>query len=190
MTDYELQKIVLRKYFDLRKSEMKTVLTPDNFDFDINMSEIDRINAILLQQDFITGMWAEQAIQYGSTRTSGNHFRGTITSKGIALIEEKSLEGNIPQLSNINIHNSENIQIGNHNIMNIEDKIEIQYNELVEKIMQSNASQEKKSKVLKFLNQLKNDANFFGIEFIKMVFERLLTKPIDGLITKITDLLS
>jgi hypothetical protein len=74
--------------------------------------------------------------------------------------------------------------------MNIEDKIEIQYNELVEKIMQSNASQEKKSKVLKFLNQLKNDANFFGIEFIKMVFERLLTKPIDGLITKITDLLS
>ena len=147
MNDYELQKLILQKYYERRRTGGYYKAKPNEFDFEIDENEIERIELALHDQKFIEGI-----IRISTQKRFFNS--GRILPKGISNIENESLNRNNPVFNTTNISNSQDFQIGNYNTLNITNEFEINYNKLLEKIDNSNETQEKKLKAKEYLKKL------------------------------------
>ncbi len=137
MKDTELQRIVLTHFYKQRMHGGDLTPHSDDFSPPIPEAELNRICNQLGEKKSLE--WRRQLHNiYGI---------GRITAKGVAEIEA---EPAILPVQNINIHHSSGFQIGNNNTQNIQ----IQLQQVIDKIDKSDAPKEQKDSAKDLLKKV------------------------------------
>lgn len=139
MTDRDLRGIVLKRFYERRRENERSliVLTKDDFDENLSRNEIISICGQLAEKRLIDS-W-QQNMQGGGPQ----YGHGRISAFGIDVIEGSAtppIAITIDQSRNVTVSGSQNVQIGDSNSMDLA----YVFNQLSQAIEESNGSEEEK----------------------------------------------
>ncbi len=144
MTDSELRGLVLRRFYD-RRLELMVSIELSDFDNRFSLFELQNICQQLDEKGLI-GQWKPMVTK---GKFVGN---GQITAEGVDVVEGNAkppISITFDQRSTVSVTSSQNVQIGSHNIQDVQVQLEA----LVQAIDASSASARDKAEAKSLLKQ-------------------------------------